>query len=90
MQTISTIGAWIDGRYTVTVHCGDPDCRHQAALDLPALAARLGVDFETVGDPNPLTAKLRCSQCQGKDLSLIISPPTSPATGAGHSLSTTW
>lgn len=89
MQAINTFRAWIDGGYAVTVHCGAENCRHRAVLDLVALSERLGPDFVTVGDPNPLIARLRCSLCGGKNLSLIIAPPSAPNTGAGHSLSIT-
>lgn len=90
MKVINTFRAWIDNGYSVTVHCGDRECRHQAVLDLVGLSEHLGLDFVTVGDPNPLTARLRCGQCGGKNLSLIVSPPSAPGTGQGHSLSTTW
>ena len=87
MRSINTFRAWIENRYTVTVHCSAPGCQHHGPLDLVAAAERLGMDFVTVGDPNPLVAKLRCSQCGGKELSLIVSPPSAPGTGHGHSLS---
>lgn len=87
MRSINTFRAWIEGGYAVTVHCSAPDCQHQGPLDLVAAAARLGDDFVTVGDPNPLVARLRCSKCGGKDLSLIVSPPSAPGTGHGHTLS---
>jgi hypothetical protein len=77
--TISTIQDLIDNQMRVSVHCNAYDCRHSAKLDLQALGERLGFDFVTIGDPQPLVAKLRCSKCGGKDLGLILSP------GSGYS-----
>ena len=87
MAGIRTFRDMIADEYTLTVYCGDQGCRHSAKLDLQTLAERLGMDFVTVGDPNPLVARLRCGRCKGKNLSLIMSPRSHPATGAGHSLS---
>lgn len=72
---INTFRALIRDGYSVSAHCNDPFCRHSVELDLPALAERLGLDFVTVGDPNPLAAKLRCAKCGGKDIGLILSAP---------------
>lgn len=85
MQSISTLGAIISDGYRITAYCENVDCRHQVELDLPALAERLGADFPTVGDPNPLVAKLRCNACGWKRIGLIVSPPYRhiPTHGAG-------
>lgn len=71
--TLITIKDLIAAPMTLGVHCNALDCRHSATLDLHALGQRLGYDFVTVGSPNPLTARLRCSRCGSKDLGLILS-----------------
>lgn len=76
MTSIDTIGALIDGGYRLTIHCHNQQCRHYVELDLEALAERLGRAFVTVGKPNPLAARMVCSQCSGKDLGLILIPTT--------------
>jgi hypothetical protein len=47
-------------------------------------SAVLGADFVTVGDPNPLAARLRCEKCGGRSITLILSPPSTPSPGAGY------
>lgn len=81
MLRLSTLSHLIAQGYGLTAYCGA--CQHGARLDLPALAAKLGPDFVTVGDPNPLAARLRCDRCQSKDISLILSPPNTPRPGRG-------
>lgn len=81
MATIDTIGALIREGFAVSVHCENQFCRHRAVLDLRALAERLGMDFVVIGKPNPLTAKLCCSKCSGKDLGLILHPETGYTNG---------
>lgn len=71
--TISTIRDLIDNQMGMSVHCNAVGCGHGANLDLHALGNRLGYGFVTVGDPNPLVAKLRCGKCGSKDLGLILS-----------------
>lgn len=81
MATIDTIGALIDHGFRLSIHCENQFCRHNALLDLVALAERFGRDFVTIGRPNPLTARMRCSKCGGKDLGLILSPRTGYENG---------
>jgi len=81
MITYNTIGSLIEGRFTVSAHCFAHGCRHFATLDLDELAERFGRDFVAVGDPNPLAKRLRCKQCGGKDLGLILSPVTGYTDG---------
>lgn len=76
MPPSNTIGAWLDQGDRVTAQCGD--CGHSVELDLEALATRLGRDFKSVGNPNPLAARLRCAKCRGKAISLSISPGGTP------------
>lgn len=85
--TISTFRDLIEGGYSIRAHCtASVDCHHSSELDLPALAGQLGMDFVTVGDPNPLAARLRCAKCGAKGVGLILSPPSTPSPGASHSL----
>lgn len=72
MTHSNTLRAWIDHGDRVTAYCGT--CQHSTELDLVALAGRLGMDFKSVGNPNPLAAKLRCAQCGGREIMLSISP----------------
>lgn len=72
MVSINTFGALIDGRYKLGAFCNNPDCRHDAQLDLPALAERLGREHSTLH--NDLAHKLRCSKCGGKNISLQLRP----------------
>lgn len=81
MAGIITIGDLIGQGFRLSVHCENQFCRHYTELDLDALAERLGPGFATVGSPNPLVAKLRCSACGGKDLGLILSPTTGYTNG---------
>ena len=81
MLRLSTITHLIGQGYRITAHCGV--CQHSSVLDLAALAEKLGADFIAIGDPNPLAAKLRCDQCQSKDIGLILSPVDTPKPGLG-------
>lgn len=75
MKSINTIGAMIEAGYRLTAYCNEARCMHSAELDLEALAERLGRDFVAVGDPNPLVRRLRCQECGGRNLGLILSAP---------------
>lgn len=81
MATIDTLGALIDHGFRISIHCGNQFCRHYTRLDLHALAERFGRDFLVIGKPNPLTARMRCSKCGGKDLGLILQPVTGYTDG---------
>lgn len=82
-----TLGDQIDQGFMVSAYCENQACRHSVDLDLSALAERLGRDFVTVGNPNPLAARLACSKCRGKDISLILSPESAPKPVASHNRS---
>jgi hypothetical protein len=81
MATIDTLGDLIDHGFRLSIHCENQFCRHYTSLDLHALAERFGRDFVTIGKPNPLTARMRCSKCGGKDLGLILQPVTGNELG---------
>lgn len=84
-QRIDTLGALKAGRYEITAYCvAGVECRHSTKLDLDALIKLLGAGFVTVGDPNPLAARLRCEKCGGRSITLILSPPSTPSPGAGY------
>lgn len=76
MASIETLSALIDEGFRLSVHCENPFCRRYVDLDISALAETLGRDFVFVGKPNPLTARMRCSKCGGKELGLILIPTT--------------
>lgn len=87
--TLSTIQDLIDNQMGMSVHCNVIGCGHGADLDLHALGGRLGFDFQAIGDPQPLVARLRCGKCGSKDLGLILSSrsgykgPSAPVSGQG-------
>lgn len=67
-----TIGAMIDNRYTLRVHCNARGCGHHAEVDLQALADKLGRDHGAMHwDLVPL---MRCSKCGSKDLGIQGTP----------------
>ena len=71
---IDTLGKVIEHRYRLTAYCNNQECRHRADLPLDQLARRLGPDHSSLaGDLVPI---LRCSRCEGKNLSLTLAPPT--------------
>ena len=81
MATIDTLGALIDHGFHLSIHCENQFCRHYTRLDLYALAEKFGRNFVAIGKPTPLTARMRCSKCGGKDLGLILSPRTGYENG---------
>lgn len=76
---IDTLSALRDARFSITAHCNG--CQHSTVLDLDALIGRLGPSFVAIGNPNPLAAKLSCAKCRGRDIGLILSPPSGYGTG---------
>ena len=75
MSDTATFGALIDANYGVHAYCNA--CRHNAELNLTALADRFGRDHPSMrGD---LLKVLRCSKCGSKDLSLTYSPSSTGA-----------
>lgn len=86
MPTIDTLGALIGHGFRLSIHCENQFCRHYARLDLNALAERFGREFVAIGKPNPLTARMRCSKCGGKDLGLILQPVTGYTDGPANAV----
>lgn len=79
--TLSTIGDLIDRQHGLSAWCeatinGIP-CGHTRPLDLEALAKRLGRDHSYLAAD--LAPKLRCTKCGGRQIGLILQPPTGPA-----------
>ena len=68
---IATIGDHIENGYTIRAHCNNVRCLHNALVDLEALAARLGRDFDTMR----IRPRLRCTSCGTRDCSITVSPP---------------
>jgi len=66
-----TIRDLIEDESEVWAHCSAP-CHHPARLDLHALGARLGYDFEVSHDS--LTPKLRCSKCGSARVTIRLVP----------------
>lgn len=65
---IDHIQALIDHPYKLTAWCNR--CRHHKVLDLQKLGERLGFDHSILHDD--LTPKLRCEECGGKNIGLIL------------------
>jgi hypothetical protein len=49
--TFDTLGALIDRGYGIYAHCQAQGCGRSVALDLPALAGRLGRDHLALAEP---------------------------------------
>lgn len=78
-RTLSTLASYIEARHTITAHhdeIGENPCSHYSELDLPALAARLGPDFDVVANRDWFVRQLVCSACGRRgNMSIRISPP---------------
>ena len=71
MAELTTLGAMIDGGYTLAATCNE--CPNYVELDLPALALKLGRDHGSMH--SELVPKLRCS-CRGSEnVGLRLSSP---------------
>ncbi len=62
----STIGAMLDGGFSLWAQCYNPACRRAAEIDLAHLAAKLGRAQSTLR--KDLCPRLTCSVCGGKDV----------------------
>ncbi|WP_127524093.1 hypothetical protein [Mesorhizobium sp. Z1-4] len=71
MRVNGTIQECIDNGYTIRAYCPNG---HNKAIDLVALADRLGGDHSALRDA--LLPKLRCSKCGEKANAVIASPPS--------------
>jgi len=76
--TIDTLGACIDGGYTITMHCEARHnglmCHYSKVLDLEKLAKKLGRDHSSMH--NDLVPHLWCLKCGSKNVSIRLGPPT--------------
>lgn len=70
-----------DGMY-VTAYCENPQCRHNAELDLEALRDRLGPDHPAMRWD--ILPKLVCSKCGGRNLDLKCAPDPAKVKGMGR------
>lgn len=69
---LSTIGALIDFKMTLRVHCNTWDCMHAGTVDLNALAARIGRDHSCLAPE--IKRYFRCTECGGRNVGFILSP----------------
>jgi hypothetical protein len=69
-----TIEDLIRNGYTLHAACRAATCMRTAQLDLERLKGRLGAGHGTLAAD--LAPKLRCSKCGGKDVGLVMSPPS--------------
>ncbi|HWU60832.1 MAG TPA: hypothetical protein VN112_02285 [Ensifer sp.] len=79
MIRIDTIGALIEYRYDLSVHCHARDCWNRGTVDLEALAVRLGKGHSFLA--KDLRRFFRCSKCGSKDVGFILSPFTNCVAG---------
>ena len=73
-----TLGDLITAGYKLYAHHAqlNPPCSHSSELDLNALTAKLGPDFDIVERHAELLASLRCSKCKHKgNMSIVRTPP---------------
>ncbi|MCD4511506.1 hypothetical protein LQT97_09675 [Brucella pseudogrignonensis] len=68
ISTNRTIGECIKYGYKITAYCNG--CHHNVALDLSYLAEKLGSDHGAMH--KDLVPKLRCFECRGKNIGLIL------------------
>lgn len=66
-------------KYVLYIFCDNSECRprHSKTLDWDDLIARFGPDYVFAGEEKraEFLSHFRCSQCGGKALSLIMTPP---------------
>jgi len=75
---VDSIGAAIRHHYSIVAHCSV--CRRMAALDLSALADRLGYSHGTLAAD--LSPRLRCSACGGRQVGIVIAIDQAKARAA--------
>jgi hypothetical protein len=73
-MAIWTIQQLIDDRMTLTAYCHAPMCHHNQRLDINKLRDKLGPDAPAMSDD--LVPKLRCTNCGGRKVGLIYTPPS--------------
>ncbi|MDR6953763.1 hypothetical protein J2X65_003126 [Ancylobacter sp. 3268] len=64
----STIGAQLDGGFSLWAQCYNPKCRRMVELDLSMLAERLGRNHSTLR--KDLCPRMMCGACGGKDIGI--------------------
>jgi len=77
ISTNRTLGECIKYGYRITAYCNG--CHHNVALDLPALAEKLGEDHGALH--NDLVPKLRCVECRGKNIGIILTHESAEVEG---------
>ncbi|WP_287235789.1 hypothetical protein [Mesorhizobium sp.] len=74
-----TFQTLIDGGMQVTAHCLSAACRHTQELDLVRLRDTLGADTPAMRDD--LLPRMKCSQCQSRNVNLIYTPDSAKHVG---------
>jgi hypothetical protein len=72
IQEFRTVGQFADGRMTLTAYCEANGCHHSGRLNLEALAARYGRDFDLFAVD--LRPRMRCIKCNRRGATFIVSP----------------
>jgi hypothetical protein len=78
--TLDTLGALIDNRTGLWLHCGagprddGTSCHFSRPIDLSKLTAHLGRDHSSMADD--LLPHLFCPKCRSRRVSITLSPST--------------
>jgi hypothetical protein len=69
---VGTIGGTIRMGHGFWVHCGNPQCRHRARVDMEAIAKRFGESLAVA----EFVSRSVCSECGARwpDISITIEP----------------
>jgi hypothetical protein len=81
---ISELGTMQAKGYGLTGFCLSRGCGHYGPIDLGALIARFGVDFDTVAGSDRLTAALKCTICGCREMEVHLNAPSGFDGGGGH------
>lgn len=71
-----TLKAVKEAGLRIYAYCSNPDCHWSSVLNVDELIDRLGEQQSTM--PPDLVPRLYCSQCGGKDVSLVLSAGRAP------------
>jgi len=69
--TVSTLSDIRDHGYRLQAHCR---CTYYATVDIDALIAVFGPDFDCVDGREAILSKLKCSECGATPTDLLLMP----------------
>lgn len=73
-----------DKGYGLTAFCGNQNCRHSQDLDWNKLIEAFGPDFVIPNAYDRFISRLKCSDCGGRRITIILCPPTERVQTTGH------